>query len=164
MKRAISTSVSYTHLDVYKRQEFSHYISAIPVPVVLMVSVVDRESHDIASAAFSKLDNVRTLHVRIVPNRGRDIAPFLVEFRDEVLGLDLVCHIHTKKSLYSGGEQSEWRTYLPVSYTHLDVYKRQRCIRAETTEALFPAHLPGPRKPRKITVLQAIASTAAENT
>lgn len=92
--------------------EFSHYISAIPVPVVLMVSVVDRESHDIASAAFSKLDNVRTLHVRIVPNRGRDIAPFLVEFRDEVLGLDLVCHIHTKKSLYSGGEQSEWRTYL----------------------------------------------------
>ena len=92
--------------------ELRRHVSSVPVPIVLMVSVADRETQEIASAAFSRLDNVRSLHVRIVPNRGRDIAPFLVAYRDEILGLDLVCHIHTKKSLYTGNDKNEWRSYL----------------------------------------------------
>ena len=84
----------------------------IPVPYVLMVSVVDAPAATAVTRRFKSLPNVRALHVRVVPNRGRDIAPFLLDFRNEILALDLICHIHTKKSHYTGSEQVEWRRYL----------------------------------------------------
>ncbi|MGN6237771.1 rhamnan synthesis F family protein [Dyella sp.] len=84
----------------------------MPLPYVLMVSVVDADAAAAVSTQFKNLPNVRELHVRVVPNRGRDIAPFLLDFRDEILALDLVCHVHTKKSHYTGCDQSDWRRYL----------------------------------------------------
>jgi lipopolysaccharide biosynthesis protein/glycosyltransferase involved in cell wall biosynthesis len=50
--------------------------------------------------------------IRIVENRGRDIAPFLNEFLDEYVKYDYVCKVHTKRSphLFEFGEK--WRTYL----------------------------------------------------
>jgi len=92
--------------------EFARYFTSIPVPYTLLVSVVDQAAAEACHKAFSQLPNLEDLQVRLVPNRGRDIAPFLVEFRDEVRKLDLVAHVHTKKSLYTGSEQSGWRTYL----------------------------------------------------
>ena len=47
-----------------------------------------------------------------VQNRGRDVAPFLVEFSDTLKSYDLCCKIHGKKSLYGGSEQSNWRNHL----------------------------------------------------
>ncbi|PZQ27018.1 MAG: polysaccharide biosynthesis protein [Stenotrophomonas acidaminiphila] len=92
--------------------EFTDYLSRIPTPFVLMVSVMDVSAQAQAQARFSTIPNVQVLHIRIVPNRGRDIAPLLVTFRDEVLSLDVVGHIHTKKSLYTGSEQASWRRHL----------------------------------------------------
>lgn len=92
--------------------ELAGDLHQMPVPYVLMVSVVDADAATAVSRRFESLTNVRALHVRVVPNRGRDIAPFLLDFHDEILALDLVCHIHTKKSHYTGSEQSEWRRYL----------------------------------------------------
>ncbi|MDR6450271.1 glycosyltransferase involved in cell wall biosynthesis/ubiquinone/menaquinone biosynthesis C-methylase UbiE/predicted nucleic acid-binding Zn-ribbon protein [Paraburkholderia terricola] len=37
--------------------------------------------------------------VRVVPNRGRDIGPFLTEFRESFSGYDVIGHVHTKKSV-----------------------------------------------------------------
>ena len=92
--------------------EFVDYLSHIPTQFVLMVSVMDVSAQAHARTRFSTLPNVRALHVRIVPNRGRDIAPLLVTFRDEILALDVIGHIHTKKSLYTGNEQAAWRRHL----------------------------------------------------
>lgn len=92
--------------------ELVNDVAHIPVPFVLMVSVIDEQTRIAALSRFGKIPNVQTLHVHVVPNRGRDIAPFLLTFREEILALDLVCHIHTKKSLYSGSEQGKWRRYL----------------------------------------------------
>lgn len=92
--------------------EFAGYLARMPVPFVLLVSVVDAAARERALARFSTLGNVSELQVRIVPNRGRDIAPLLATFREEILALDLVGHIHTKKSLYTGSEQSDWRRHL----------------------------------------------------
>lgn len=47
-----------------------------------------------------------------VQNRGRDVAPFLVEFAKELKDYDLCCKIHGKKSLYTGSEQSQWRNHI----------------------------------------------------
>jgi FMN phosphatase YigB (HAD superfamily) len=36
----------------------------------------------------------------------------LVEFSEQLLDYDLMCHVHSKKSLYSGREQTQWFDYL----------------------------------------------------
>lgn len=92
--------------------EVAGHLANMPTPYALMVSVPDEKASAEVSRRFAGLPNVRSLRVRVVPNRGRDIAPFLLDFRDEILALDVVCHIHTKKSLYTDSEQGPWRRYL----------------------------------------------------
>ena len=92
--------------------EFEEQLSLIPLPFVLLVSVVSEMDKDLAVTRLSGIKNVSALHVRVVPNRGRDIAPMMLTYRKEILELDLVGHIHTKKSLYTGVEQGGWRKYL----------------------------------------------------
>ena len=50
--------------------------------------------------------------IKAVQNRGRDVAPFLVEFSEALKSYDVCCKIHGKKSLYAGSEQSNWRNHL----------------------------------------------------
>lgn len=92
--------------------ELAEYLARVPVPFCLFVSVMDEASRQCAQARFSQLEKLARLEIKVVPNRGRDIAPMLVAFREEVLSLDVVGHIHTKKSLYTGGERQDWRRYL----------------------------------------------------
>ena len=93
-------------------EEFAQSLGKVPVPFTLLVSVMDTDAEARARARFSQLEGVRHLIVRVVPNRGRDIAPFLVTFNAELRELDVVAHIHTKKSLYTGNAQDAWRRYL----------------------------------------------------
>lgn len=44
-------------------------------------------------------------------NRGRDIAPFITGFKDEIASSDLCIHLHTKKSLHYGSERTDWMDY-----------------------------------------------------
>lgn len=60
------------------------------------------EAHSINSSAV----------IRVSQNRGRNFGPFLVEFSRDVLRHDFVLHMHTKKSLYTGLEQTSWRDHL----------------------------------------------------
>jgi FMN phosphatase YigB (HAD superfamily) len=92
--------------------EFAGYLSHMPVPFDLLVSVISEDVRAQAEERFSGLKNVRCLDIRVVPNRGRDLAPFFATFADEIARLDLIAHIHTKKSLYTGSEQNDWRRYL----------------------------------------------------
>jgi len=53
--------------------------------------------------------------IRIVPNRGRDIGPFLTEFADTITSsYDIIGHIHTKKSqdIEDDGLVRLWFSYL----------------------------------------------------
>jgi FMN phosphatase YigB (HAD superfamily) len=45
-------------------------------------------------------------------NRGRNFGPMLVELSSRILQYDLLLHLHTKKSLRTGGEQREWREHI----------------------------------------------------
>ncbi len=42
---------------------------------------------------------INNYELRVVPNKGRDIGPFLTEFGEALQQYDVVGHIHTKKSL-----------------------------------------------------------------
>lgn len=65
----------------------------------LFVSV---PSQQIAERCRTQLSKCRhgLLTIRVVPNRGRDIGPFVTEFGAELAQYDLVGHFHTKKSVH----------------------------------------------------------------
>jgi len=108
MRTGVMAHVFYPELI----DEFAQALAHMPVRYTLMVSVMDESARQRAEQRFAALPMLDRLDVRIVPNRGRDIAPLLVTFGATIAELDLVAHIHTKKSLYTGGEQERWRRYL----------------------------------------------------
>jgi glycosyltransferase involved in cell wall biosynthesis len=67
-------------------------------PIDILVSATSDEAHRMAG---SQLASYRggSVEVRLVPNRGRDIAPLLTEFADTIVArYDIVGHVHTKKT------------------------------------------------------------------
>lgn len=93
-------------------EEFAIALSRMPIPIVLLVSVVDADAEAHVRATFAHIEAIEHLEIARVPNRGRDIAPLLVTFREALLELDIVGHLHSKKSLYTGSVQDQWRRYL----------------------------------------------------
>ena len=92
--------------------EFLGQMQAMPCPFDLYVSVPTDELAGRCSKDFGALAKVRQLKVSVVANRGRDIAPMLVEFGAALAGYDFIGHIQSKKSLYNGGATQGWREYL----------------------------------------------------
>ncbi|WP_395344566.1 rhamnan synthesis F family protein [Ningiella sp. W23] len=84
----------------------------MPISVDVFITAASEEIAKKAEIAFESVEQCNKLRVVSVPNRGRNFGPFLVEFSDELLEYDLFCHIHSKKSLYSGREQTQWFDYL----------------------------------------------------
>lgn len=74
-------------------------LSANELRADLFVSV---PSADIAGKCEAVLSNHRagSRTIRVVPNSGRDIGPFVTEFGAELLQYDVIGHFHTKKSVH----------------------------------------------------------------
>lgn len=86
------------------------WLTAIPVHTDIFISTDTVEKQATITTAFAPWPN-GTVDVRIVPNRGRDIAPKLLSFRDVYTRYELVLFLHSKKSPHlNDGEQ--WREYL----------------------------------------------------
>ncbi|MBD3879035.1 MAG: glycosyltransferase [Quinella sp. 1Q5] len=107
-KIAIQAHIFY--LDLL--DEMAAYCSNMPYKFDALISIVDAAAEEKVRDTFKKFSNVEKCIVRVVPNRGRDVAPFLVGFGDLLSKYDFVAHIHSKKSLYTGAEQQNWRNYL----------------------------------------------------
>lgn len=107
-KIAIQAHIFY--LDLL--DEMVAYCANMPYKFDALVTVVDETAAEKVSAAFESLANTENVFVRVVPNRGRDVAPFIVGFGDLLPKYDFVAHVHSKKSLYTGEEQLNWRNYL----------------------------------------------------
>jgi glycosyltransferase involved in cell wall biosynthesis len=52
------------------------------------------------------------VEIRVVPNRGRDIGPFLTEFADKLRHYDVIGHMHGKRSVLNPGLGDGWRDFL----------------------------------------------------
>ena len=107
-KIAIQAHIFY--LDLLK--EMVSYCANMPYKFDALISIVDKSAAEKVRVAFEKIPNAEKVIVRVVPNRGRDVAPFLAGFGDILPEYDFVAHIHSKKSLYTGSEQQNWRKYL----------------------------------------------------
>jgi FMN phosphatase YigB (HAD superfamily) len=92
--------------------EFASYLRNIPFAFDLFVSVSTDEARDLCNRAFSRLPQAGCVIVDVVENRGRDIAPMICHFGARLATYDYVCHVHTKKSVYTQGRMASWREYL----------------------------------------------------
>jgi GT2 family glycosyltransferase len=102
------------HLHLYYLdllEEFSDYLSNIPAKFTLYVSVVDAACVQNVQAHFEKALKSCTLVVKVFENKGRDIAAFIAGFGKELSQHDIICHIHSKRSLHNQAKR-DWRRQL----------------------------------------------------
>jgi len=103
------------HLHLYHTDmsdEFIRYLSHIRQPFTLLISVMQNvDALEIQQKFSEELTNVAKVIVKSVENRGRDVAPWVVWFRDEILESTLFLHVHTKKSLHNKSHGG-WFRYL----------------------------------------------------
>jgi len=103
------------HLHVFYpdlAEELAEYLRNMPFPYDLYISVVAEHALETCRRVFANLPMCRKIDVRLVSNRGRDLAPMFCTFSAELSRYDYIAHFHTKKSLYNRGATEGWREYL----------------------------------------------------
>lgn len=108
LRIAVHAHIYYTDMASALAQYLVHF----PQEVDLFISTPFEQDQSILHNLFATIKPIRNLQIRIVPNRGRDIAPMIDPFGQELLQYDYVAHIHTKKSVASNQIGSAWCQYL----------------------------------------------------
>jgi glycosyltransferase involved in cell wall biosynthesis len=91
--------------------EITDCLAAIPYPTQVYVSTTTPGHRPLIEERLAKLPHVTSVDVRLVENRGRDIAPLVIEFGAALARADLVAHLHTKRSPHNLDLRG-WRRYL----------------------------------------------------
>ena len=86
------------------------HLAHIPVTADLYVSTDTAAKKRRIATALAGYAN-GTVEIRIMPNRGRDIAPMIVGYADVFDRYELFLHVHSKKSPHEG-RFAPWRDYL----------------------------------------------------
>jgi lipopolysaccharide biosynthesis protein len=83
--------------------------NAQPYRLILTTDSTEKAAEITARLGASGLE----ADIRVVPNRGRDIAPFLTILREAIGSYDLLGHVHGKRSFHVDPEFGDrWRTFL----------------------------------------------------
>ena len=77
-------------------EECYQYAKSMPEQADIYITTSNEEKKENILKIFSNL-KCNKLDVRVVPNCGRDVGPFLVEFKEHLMDYDLICHTHDKK-------------------------------------------------------------------
>jgi glycosyltransferase involved in cell wall biosynthesis len=93
-------------------EEFARRLSLADVPLDLFATVTNGKAVQAVEHAFADYEH-GTVQTLLVPNRGRDIGPLLVDLREPLKGYDIVGHLHGKRSLDVGGDVgARWFSFL----------------------------------------------------
>ena len=90
--------------------EIRELLDNIPGAFDIFISTTDEDRANYVRVAFSGWSR-GAVEVKVVPNRGRDIAPKIVSFRDIYADYDLVLFLHSKRSSHSIALEG-WRNHL----------------------------------------------------
>ena len=107
-KIAIQLHLFYVDL----MDEFVEYFSNMPYQFDLYISIVDEKVREEVRKKAACIPTVNKIVIKKVENRGRDVAPLIAVFAEALLKYDYFCHVHSKKSLFTGNEQMDWRRHL----------------------------------------------------
>ncbi|UIY43231.1 rhamnan synthesis F family protein [Methylobacterium radiotolerans] len=95
------------YVDVFE-ELLPHLVRAIP-HFDLLVSTDEPAKQCALEAAANRAGLADRCRVVLAENRGRNFGPLVTVLAPDILRYDLVLHVHTKKSLFSGAEQTRWR-------------------------------------------------------
>ena len=110
LEETICVHLHLFHSDM--AEEFCDTLNYMTTPYTLLVSIQEHESEEEWQQYFiDHITHASSVIVKNCPNRGRDVSPWLIYFREEIEAHDIFCHLHTKKSGYNKFQQS-WRHYL----------------------------------------------------
>lgn len=88
------------------------YLKNLPSATHIYISTDTEEKRAAIQQKMAPLDFAKT-EIRICPNKGWDIAPFLAGFADIIPNYDLICKVHVKASTHMSKEKSAyWRMML----------------------------------------------------
>lgn len=108
-KTAVIIHIFYPELTA----EIMEYVKNIPIKYGLFISTDSDEKAAVIKEAIA-LSGVEAceLEVKVTPNRGRDIAPTFIGFRDVFSRYPCFIHLHSKRSLSFKGQGDSWRHHL----------------------------------------------------
>ena len=83
------------------------WVSRIPAQKKIFISISDPRLEEAVRLSVAR-EGLNLTRLAVVPNRGRDLAPMVVEFGQDLLGCDVCLHVHTKKSVERGVDGAYW--------------------------------------------------------
>ena len=101
------------HIHLYYTELMEEIIEKtnnIPVPFDLYITTNTEEKKNIIENYIKINSKAHKYEILITKNKGRDIMPFIIQLKDKWKNYKYLCHLHTKKHGYLGGD--EWRDYL----------------------------------------------------
>lgn len=114
-KPPIRTESVCVHLHLFYTdlaEHFSELLKRIENEYVLLLSIPEGESTAEWEKFFGgRVEQITHVDARNVPNHGRDVAPWVVEFREQIKRHTILLHLHSKKSPHRGPER-DWRDFL----------------------------------------------------
>lgn len=100
IKSTIAIHLHLYYIDMI--EECIRYLENVPYKFDLYVSVSNKDYIKKSQDSFrNSLLKVGKIVVEVVPNRGRDIAPMIIQFGKRLSKYKYISHIHTKKSLHN---------------------------------------------------------------
>jgi lipopolysaccharide biosynthesis protein len=136
---AVHAHIYYADMASTLAQYFSHF----PQEIDLFISTPFEQDQTLIDDTFSTIKTIANLQVKIVSNRGRDIAPMIDPFGQALLQYDYVAHIHTKKSLKSNQIGDAWCQYLWHQLLSNDAQRLQKIWGLlETHSLIYPQKFP----------------------
>lgn len=105
----IGIQIHAFHVDIFDK--ILHTINKnFPYDADLLISTTDEDKRAKIEKAVSEYRSGQVF-IRVFPNRGRDIAPFIVGYADLITGYQYMIHLHTKKSSYNADLEG-WFAYI----------------------------------------------------
>lgn len=104
------------HLHLYNLNlynEILSYLKDFPFDFDLIITTDNDDKKCIAEKVFNNnfIKNLKNIKIITTPNRGRDVAPWLVYTKNFQEEYDLWCHVHSKESPHFDFSK-RWRNYL----------------------------------------------------
>lgn len=104
---AVQAHIYYDDLT----EEVISYLNNIQEPYDCFITTDTIHKAQNIIELFKRQSTANKIEVTVLQNRGRDVAPFILQMQDKILHYQYFCHIHTKRSKHSDfGDR--WRHFL----------------------------------------------------
>ena len=92
--------------------EYITYLNNISYPYSLVITTDCEWKREVIQLLCQNKLKENDYIIKICPNQGRDIGPWLIQAQRVLSNFDLCLHIHTKHSVHAPYVGDEWRRYL----------------------------------------------------